>query len=114
MEAFLQYSSAGLFLLRLVVALIFIAHGAMKLKSANAMAGLGIVEVVAGLGLILGLYVQYASLVLAIVMLGAILMKLTKWKTPFMAMDKTGWEFDLTLLAANIVILTTGGGSVGV
>jgi len=29
-------------------------------------------------------------------------------------MDKTGWEFDLILLAANVAILLSGGGSIGI
>jgi len=47
-------------------------------------------------------------------MIGAIWMKVTKWHVPFSAMDKIGWEFDLILLAANIVILVNGGGAIGI
>ncbi|MEK7189090.1 MAG: DoxX family protein [Patescibacteria group bacterium] len=114
MEQFLQYSNQGMFLLRLVVAVIFVVHAVMKLKKANAMAVLGIVELLGAAGLALGLYTQIAALALGIVMLGAIYMKVAKWGYKFTEMGKTGWEFDLILLAANVVILTTGGGSIGV
>jgi uncharacterized membrane protein YphA (DoxX/SURF4 family) len=75
---------------------------------------LGTVELLSSLGLILGFYTQLAALLLAIVMVGAIGMKTMKWGVPFAAMDKTGWEFDLILLAANIAILLGGGGSIGI
>ncbi len=47
-------------------------------------------------------------------MVGAIGMKMMKWGVPFGAMDKTGWEFDLILLAANIAIILGGDGSIGI
>ena len=75
---------------------------------------LGLVELLAGIGIILGFYTQLAALLLAIIMLGAIFVKKMKWRVSFAAMDKTGWEFDLILLAANIAILLTGGGSINI
>ncbi|MDO8486225.1 MAG: DoxX family protein [Candidatus Staskawiczbacteria bacterium] len=121
----IQYNNIGLFILRLAVAAIFIYHSLPKLKNAKAMAQaigmstnsifvLGLVELLASIGLILGFYTQLSALLLAIVMAGAIWFKTMKWKVPFAAMDKTGWEFDLILLAANIVILFGGGGSIGI
>lgn len=73
--------------------------------SANMVLILGLVEFLSSVGLIFGFYTQLNALLLAIVMVGAIWMKIMKWKVPFAAMDKTGWEFDLILLAANIAIL---------
>ena len=75
---------------------------------------LGTVESLSSLGLILGIYTQLAALLLSSVMIGAIKMKTMKWHVPFMGMTNTGWEFDLTLLAANLAILLTGGGVIGV
>lgn len=114
----------GLFLLRLVVAIIFIYHGLPKLMKAKMMGQgmgapaaavflLGLVEIVSSVGLIAGFWVQGSALLLAIVMVGAIGFKIKKWKMPFSAMDKTGWEFDLILLAANLAILFTAGGGYG-
>jgi len=75
---------------------------------------LGMIELVASIGLIFGFYVQLAALLLGIVMVGATGMKIMKWHVPFAAMDKTGWEFDFVLLAANIAIILSGGGAIGI
>ena len=120
-----QYNDLGLFVLRLVIAIIFVYHGLPKIKKSKMMAsamgmsplfvlGLGLVEVLASLGLLLGIYTQFAALLLAIIMIGAIYMKSMKWGVPFGAHDKTGWEFDLILLAANLLIILEGGGSIGI
>lgn len=123
----LQYSDVGLLVLRLTIALIFLLHASMKLKNSNGMAsamgmegkgmmvfGLGVVETVSAIALAIGFYTQLAALVIAFIMVGAIAMKKMKWSVPFAAMDKTGWEFDLVLLAAAVVILLTGGGNIGI
>ena len=121
----LQHHNAGLFVLRLAVAIIFIFHALPKLKNAKAMAQgigaptgvillLGTVELLSSLGLIFGIYTQVAALLLAIIMIGAIKMKAMKWHVPFIGTTNTGWEFDFILLAANIAILLTGGGSIGI
>lgn len=120
-EQFVRYSDLGFFVLRLAVAVVFIYHAVPKLRDPKGMAQavgfksemvllLGAVELLSSLGLILGIQVQLSALLLVIVMCGAIYFKITKWNVPFMAMDKTGWELDLTLLAANIAIFLTGGG----
>lgn len=119
------YSDFAIFLLRLTIAAIFIYHALPKLKNASGMAAmvgmpagmifiLGAVEFLSSVGMILGIYVQVAALLLGIVMIGAIGMKTMKWHVPFGAMDKTGWEFDLILLAANVVLLVGGGGAIGI
>jgi len=72
---------------------------------------IGIFESFSGLFLTLGLFINYASVVLGIVMLGALYYKIVKWKVPFFAMDKTGWEFDLVLLACNIFLFLIGASS---
>lgn len=124
-EQLTQFDNIGLFVLRLAVAVIFIYHAWPKIKNAKGMAQmmgmpagavftLGLVEFVASVGLIAGFYTQLSALLLAIVMVGAIKMKKIKWHITFAAMDKTGWEFDLILLAANIAILLIGGGTMGI
>lgn len=105
-----MYSDWGMWFLQLAVGVIFIVHGWPKMKSKAGLfkiGGLfhGLVEVVAALALILGWYVREAGLVLAIIMIGAIYMKKFKWKIPFTAHDKTGWEYDFILLAASIYLL---------
>lgn len=112
----MAYNDIGLFILRLAIGVIFFSHALPKLK--NQMGSkfllLGVVEGVSSIALVLGVYSQLAALLLGIVMVGAIWMKITKWHVPFMAMDKTGWEFDFILLAAAIAILLGGGGSIGI
>lgn len=125
LEQLTQYSDIGFLTLRLAVAIIFIYHALPKLKNAKGMAQmvgmpagmiliLGAVEFLSSAGLVLGIYTQLASVLLGIIMIGAIYFKITKWHVSFAAMDKTGWEFDLILLAANIAILLSGGGSIGI
>ncbi|MBI2023895.1 DoxX family protein [Candidatus Giovannonibacteria bacterium] len=120
-----QYSDIAFLILRLAIAAIFIYHALPKLKGAKIMsqemgmpAGmifmLGGIELLSSAGLALGVYTQLASALLAFVMIGAIYFKMVKWHVPFGAMDKTGWEFDLILLAASIFILVNGGGAIGI
>ncbi len=124
-EQLTQYNNVGLLILRLAVAIIFIYHALPKLKNAKGMAQmmgmpagmifmLGGVEFLSSIGLVLGIYTQLAAVLLAVVMIGAVYFKIAKWHMPFAAMDKTGWEFDLILLAANIAIFLSGGGSIGI
>jgi len=124
-EQLTQYNDIGLLILRLAVAIIFIYHALPKLKNAKGMAQmigmpagmifmLGGIEFLSSVGLALGIYTQLAAVLLAIVMIGAIYFKTAKWHMSFAAMDKTGWEFDLILLVANVAILLSGGGSIGI
>lgn len=124
-EQLVQYNNIGLLVLRLAVAAIFLYHAMPKLTNAKGMAQmvgmpavmilmLGAVELLSSVGLIIGFYTRLSALILGIVMVGAIGMKVMKWGAPFAAMDKTGWEFDLILLAANITILLGGGGTIGI
>lgn len=122
-EGLLQYQDIGLFILRLAIGVIFIYHSIPKLKDSKGMAKmigmpsfapfvLGLMELLSALGVIFGILIQIAAIILSVVMIGAIFFKIVKWKIPFAAMDKTGWEFDLILLAGNIAILFTGGGNI--
>lgn len=124
-EQLTQYSDIGFLVLRLAVAAVFFYHAIPKLKNAKDMAQgmgapigmiftLGAVELLSSVGLVLGIYIQLAAFLLAIVMVGALYFKMVKWHVSFSAMDKTGWEFDLILLAASIAILFSGGGSIGI
>lgn len=47
-------------------------------------------------------------------MIGAVVLKVTQWKTGFMAQQTTGWEFDLVLLASSILLFLTGPGSIAI
>ena len=74
---------------------------------------LGLMETLSSLAMITGILLRPAAILLSIVMLGAIYMKIKKWHLPFSTLNATGWEFDLILLAANLAILITGGGTAG-
>lgn len=121
LEAIL-YPDIGVLLLRFAVGAVFLYHAWPKLKAPAEMAKgmgwpswgpmvLGGVEMLGALSVILGVYTQLGALALAIVMAGATYHKVAKWKVPFSAMDKMGWEFDLILLAANLAILLGGAGA---
>lgn len=125
-ETLIQYNNIdiSLFLLRLAIGSIFLYHAFPKLKNPGAMGQvmgisamiplvLGSVELLSALAVIFGVYTEIGALLLGIVMVGAIGMKIMKWNIPFSATDKTGWEFDLILLVANVAILLSGGGSIG-
>ncbi len=122
-----------LLILRLILGVIFIAHGYPKLfvfgipGFANFLSGLGVplpgffavvvslVEFVGGIALILGIFSRWAALLLAVNMITAIL--LVKVKVGLIApMDKpgVGAELDLALLAGTLVVLVFGPGSISV
>ena len=103
-----QYGDSAFWVMQAVVGVIFIVHARMKLKNPGKIMGgtvHGVVEIAAGIALIVNQYAQYAAAVTAVIMLGAIYFKIFKWKMPFMGMQATGWEFDLVLLAASLAIL---------
>lgn len=115
----LRYADFALLLLRLMVALVFIASGVNHLKdpagrsksiemSKGFTIFLGIAEVCGGLGVVLGVLTQLAAIGLILIMLGAIQKKIFAWHLKFWATN--GWHYDLMLVVMNLVILCTGGG----
>ena len=114
--------------LRLVVGLVFLAHGAQKLfqfglgGTAGFLGGLGVpapalaavvvtaVELLGGLALILGAFTRIAALVLTVHILVAIL--LVHITAGFFLPN--GYEFALTLLGATLMLLLTGAGAASV
>lgn len=96
----------GAYLFRIALGVVFLAHGIQKFANidmtAQFFAGLGLtaamgyiialVETLAGLSMLLGLFVRYAAYAIVAVMLVAIV--LVKRKMGFFG----GWELDLTLL----------------
>ncbi len=114
----------GLLVLRIVIGLVFLMHGGQKLfvygfdGVIGAFGQMGvpmpaitgpltaIVEFLAGGALVIGLLTRLAAIGLAINMLGAIL--IVHLKNGFFMPG--GYEFPLTLLAANIAIALTGAG----
>ena len=115
----------ALLILRIALGVIFIYHGFPKLKNAKGVAQamgmstafvllIGLMETLGGIGALLGIFTQVAGILIGLVMLGALKLKLFKWKVPFSAHDKMGWEFDLILLAVALALLFLGAGAYSV
>ncbi|CAJ1003793.1 DoxX family protein [Brevibacillus aydinogluensis] len=112
---------AAFVVLRMVTGLIFFAHGLQKLQK-----GLGVVaewfgsvglptwlaylvtlaEVLGGMALVIGLAVRPASLLLAVIMVGAIVT--VKWSNGLIGANGAGgYELDLILLAVTMYLAVT-------
>ena len=110
----------GLLALRIALGTIFIYHSLPKIKNPKMMEQvfgnsifpviLGLFELIAGLLILTGLITQFASIILIVVMLGALYYKIVKWKIPFASQNSSGWEFDLLILASAILLLLMGAG----
>lgn len=122
----LNLQSQGLTVLRVVVGIVFLAHGYQKLflmhfhGVAGMFAHIGVplpaissvvvtlVEFCGGIALILGLFTRIFATLLAIDMLSAIL--LVHARHGFFS-STGGVEFPLTLLAASVCLAVAGGGA---
>lgn len=119
-----KHNDCALLLLRLALGAVFIYHGWAKwgMEAPNTMMTiLKIAEPLGGIALVLGALTQLASLGLAIIMVGAIYMKMTGFgQAPFNVTGTfapqggMGWEFDLVLLAGAIVLMVMGAGKYAV
>ena len=119
-----QLQGWGITALRVVVGIVFLVHGGQKLfvfgfgGVANFMGQVGIpapmlaavvptaVELLGGVALVLGLFTRWAAIPLAFSMLVAIVA--VHLRAGFFLHD--GYEFALTLLAANVALALLGSG----
>ncbi len=115
------YVDWSLLLLRIMVGIVFITSGYGHLKalreraesigmSVGFTAFLGVAELLGGVAVIIGFLTQWAAIGLILIMLGAIYMKIAKWKTGFWGEKSSGWHYDLMFIVMNLVILCTDGG----
>lgn len=120
-----EWQGWGLTILRIVIGIVFIAHGWQKLfmngidGTAGFFGQIGVpapaimavivtaIELLGGIALVLGFFTRYAALLLAGDMLVATLM--VHLPNGFFASDG-GYEFTLTLLAASLALALSGGG----
>jgi putative oxidoreductase len=118
-----QFTDVALLLLRVMVGVVFITSGYKHLKDPQARSKdiemsksftiiLGAAELAGGLGVISGVFAQLAGIGLILVMLGAMQKKIFAWHTGFWGKSGTnGWSYEIMLIVMNLVIVTTGGGS---
>jgi len=122
--SFNQYADMALLILRVTVGAIFLVHGTAKWpmwkvqptaqvpgKMLNILKLLSIVEPLGAVALLSGFLTQAAALGYAIIMLGAIYMKMRVWKSGFTSKQGTGWEFDFLILAACAALVILGAGA---
>ncbi|MFC0523259.1 DoxX family protein [Pontibacillus salicampi] len=113
----------GLFIARLVLGSIMLIHGIQKWMNLDMVTGMfqdmmglpgalaivvAIVETVAGLSLILGLFVKLSSALLGLIMIGAMVTVKIPMVGFFGNGEMAGWEFDVSLLALSIVLTLSG------
>ncbi|MGA8858071.1 MAG: DoxX family protein [Candidatus Bathyarchaeia archaeon] len=123
----LPYTAYLALLLRVWVGANFVAHGYPKLGKAKAQTlqwtkSLGvptiatylaiILEFFGGLSLIIGFIVPIVAFFIALEMVGAILLKKTKMKAPYMGQNS--YEIDITYLMLAIALLVLGAGLLSV
>lgn len=117
-----RFTDAGLLLLRLMVALVFIASGFSHLKNPAARARsigmsqrftvfLGVAETAGGLGVAFGILTQLAAFGLILIMFGAVQKKIFAWHTGFWGEKAPGWYYELMLIMMNLLIAFTDGGA---
>ncbi|MGC9968682.1 MAG: DoxX family protein [Minisyncoccia bacterium] len=122
LSVFFFYGGLGVLALRLALGVIFLAHGWPKLRHLQQTAvefdGLGfkpgrfwgtlvaLLESFGGIALILGFYTQTFAVLFALEFIAIVVRKLIK-KQPFVG----GWELDLLVLTAFLVLALNGGGA---
>lgn len=116
MDFIYQYAGWGTRVLELSLAAVFLVHGWAKVKRPAAAAAVwggnkmlgalhGWVEIAAAIAVATQFGTFFGSLVMIVVMLGAMYYKIFKWKMPFKADTTTGWEFDLVIFAGALTLL---------
>jgi putative oxidoreductase len=118
-----RFTDVALLLLRIMIGLVFMVSGGSHVRDPEGRSQdigmskgftifLGLAELAGSLGVILGVLAQVAAIGLILMMLGAIQKKIFVWRTGFWGKSGTnGWSYDSMLVVMNLIIVTTGGGS---
>jgi putative oxidoreductase len=118
-----QFTDVALLLMRFMVGAVFLTSGYKHLtdpetrsKDIEMSKGftifLGAAEFAGGLGVVSGVFAQLAAMGLILLMFGSIQKKMFVWHTGFWGKSGTnGWSYDTMMVVMNLVIVTTGGGS---
>ena len=118
-----RFTDVALLPLRIMIGLVFITSGWKHLKDPDKRSKdiamnkgftifLGAAELAGSLGVMFGVLAQLAAAGLILIMLGAIQKKMFIWHTGFWgSSEANGWSYDTMLVAMNLVIVTTDGGS---
>jgi putative oxidoreductase len=118
----------GILILRISVGIVMVAHGLPKIfwkrelfnKKWKKEYGFplgsviltGIVQVVGGLAIIVGIFTQLSSLILALNMLVATYISIWKHNEPFLSTPEgKGWDVNFLLVGALITLVLLGGGT---
>lgn len=120
-----QYTGVSLLALRLALGSIFLAHGLAKRAMwkmqpseqlpkpmLSILRLLSIVEPLGAIAVLGGFLTQLAALGLAIIMAGAMNIKITKMKAPFATVTKIGWGYDFILFLICVSLIFSGAGAV--
>lgn len=113
----------GLLVARVVLGIIMLAHGIQKWMGIEGVVGMfqdmiglpgflayvtAAVELVGGLALIVGFKVRIASILIGIIMVGAIVTVKIPMVGFFGNGQMAGWEYDLSLLALAVLLSLSG------
>ena len=118
----------GILILRISVGIVMVAHGLPKIfwkrelfnKKWKKEYGFplgsviitGIVQVAGGLAIIVGIFTQLSSLILALNMLVATYVSIWKHNEPFLSTPEgKGWDVNFLLVGALISLVLLGGGA---
>lgn len=116
-----RYTDVSLLFIRLVAALTFLLHGMSKwvlwedpeqLKPLFQF--LSIAEPLCAVGLAFGFFPRSSALGGALVMIAAVWTKIFIWGVGFVDESGIGWEIDMLLLAACVVVIVQGAGKFSV
>jgi putative oxidoreductase len=117
----------GLLILRVIIGIIFFAHGVDKFPVWKMQPGpqlpapmlkilkfLSIVEPIGGVAAIVGFLTPWAGLGFVPIMIGAICIKMFVWKSKLIEQTKPGWDLDLAVLGGALALVLLGGGAYSV